>query len=114
VVKWRGSLAAAAVLLGVACAPRASVVPGGRSAPTVFRVRAKVSGVVLSGTMTGWRPLPLERADGAFELRLELAPGRYEYRLEALDSHGIHAVFSEGAERTDDGFGGENAVLRIR
>ncbi len=113
-VKWCSSLAAMAALLGVACTPRASVVPGGRSAPTVFRVRAKAREVVLSGTMTGWRPRPLERADGGFELRLELAPGRYEYRLEALDSRGIHVVFSEGAERTDDGFGGENAVLRIR
>ncbi len=113
-VRWRRSLAAAATLLGLACAPRVAVVPGGRSAPTVFRVRAKAQGVVLTGTMTGWRARPLERADGAFEISLELAPGRYEYRLEALDSHGIHVFFSEGAERTDDGFGGENAVLRIR
>lgn len=107
-------LAAAAALLALACAPRVSVVPGGQSAPTVFRVRSEARGVVLSGTMTGWRPQPLDQRDGAFELRLELAPGRYEYRLEALDSAGIHVLFAEGSERAEDGFGGENAVLRIR
>jgi hypothetical protein len=64
--------------------------------------------------MTGWRPRQLERRGGDFEIAIELPPGRHEYRLEILDDSGAHVVFSEGAERTADGFGGENAVLRVR
>lgn len=100
-------------LLALACAPAVTVRPGSRAGPTVFRVEASAGEVVLSGTMTGWRRQPLERRQGAFELRLELAPGRYEYRLEVRDKRGIHLVHPPGVERVDDGFGGENAVLRI-
>ncbi len=107
-------LCAGAILLAMGCAPSVIVRPGTGQAPTVFRVRTDAQGVELSGTMTGWNPTPLPRRDGAFELALELAPGRYEYSLKVLDSGGIHDVFPDGAERTADGFGGENAVLRVR
>ncbi len=107
-------LAAIVALLALGCAPPVHVLPGGRGAVTSFRVRAEATSVVLSGTMTGWRPLPLERRGGRFELEMDLAPGRYEYRLEVADPGGIHVVFPDGAERASDGFGGENAVVRVR
>lgn len=105
---------AAAAALALACAAPITVRPGDRTHPTVFRVRCDARAVVLSGTMTGWRPSPLERHGKDFELALELPPGRHEYRLEILDDSGRHVVFSEGSERTADGFGGENAVVRVR
>jgi hypothetical protein len=77
-------------------------------------VRADARAVQLSGTMTGWRPRQLERRGGVFEIALDLPPGRHEYRLEVVDDSGAHVVFSKGTERTDDGFGGENAVVRVR
>ncbi len=107
-------LLATAALFALACAPRVTVRPGGSAAPSVFRVRADASRVELSGTMTSWRPRPLERRGDLFELELDLAPGRYEYRLEIVDEGGIHAVFPDDGERTSDGFGGENAVVRVR
>ena len=104
---------AALALLALACAPAVTVRPGSGAGPTIFRVEASAQQVVLSGTMTGWRGQPLERRQGAFELRLELPPGRYEYRLELRDTTGARVVHPRDAERVADGFGGENAVLRI-
>jgi Glycogen recognition site of AMP-activated protein kinase len=114
VVKQVRRLLAAAALLSAGCVAPITVRPGGAERPTLFRVRASARAVTLSGTMTGWRPRPLERRGKDFELALDVSPGRYEYRLEILDDSGAHVVFSEGAERTADGFGGENAVLRVR
>ncbi len=105
--------AAAVILLALACAPAVTVRPGNGRLATVLRVRADAPEVVLLGTMTEWRPRPFERQCGAFELRVDLPPGRYEYRLEVRDKTGVHQVFPEDAERADDGFGGENAVLRV-
>jgi hypothetical protein len=109
-VKWFPAIAAATL----ACAPRVLVLPGERGAPTSFRVRAAAARVELSGTMTAWRRVPLERHGRVFELRLDLPPGRYEYRLEVVDSTGIRVVFPDGGERTSDGFGAENAVVRVQ
>jgi len=108
------ALVAAVALLALGCAAPITVCPGGRGHPTVFRVRSDARAVLLSGTMTGWRPWPLQRHGRDFELALELPPGRHEYRLEIVDDHGAHVVFSEGSERTADGFGGENAVVRVQ
>lgn len=110
---WARPIVAALAAAALACAAPIVVRPGDRTHPTVFRVRSDARSVVLSGTMTGWRPRPLERRGDAFELTLALPPGRHEYRLEILDDQGAHVVFSEG-ERTADGFGGENAVVRVR
>jgi hypothetical protein len=110
-VRW---LAASTALLALGCAPRVCVLPGEGGAPTSFRVRADATRVELSGTMTDWRPVALARRGSAFELRLDLPPGRYEYRLEVVDREGIRTVFPEGGERTSDGFGGENSVVRVR
>lgn len=106
--------AAAAALLSAACAgPATSVRPGDAGAPTVWRVRTQADTVTLSGTMTGWRLVPLQRHDGRFELRLRVPAGRHEYRLEARQGSSIRPIFPEDVERAPDGFGGENAVLRV-
>ncbi len=103
----------ALALAVLACTTRVEVRPGGRERPTVFRVPSGAEVVTLSGSMTGWRPRRLELRDGLLELGLDLPPGRYEYRLEVLDAEGSHVIFPEGVERTPDGFGGENAVVRV-
>lgn len=109
------ALASIAAAIFLACAPVVAIRPGGAAAPTLWRIRAKASqGVLLVGSMTQWRPRALERRGETFELNLDLPPGRYEYRLEVRDDTGARQVFPEGAERADDGFGGENLVLRIR
>ncbi len=99
--------------LALACAPAVTVRPASSGGPTVFRVEADAREVILSGSMTGWRGVPLEHRGGAFELSLDLAPGRYEYRLEVRGGRGTWLVHPRGAEHVDDGFGGENLVLRI-
>ncbi len=104
----------AAAVLALGCATPVTVRTGGAGGRTVFRVHAEARAVLLSGTMTGWRPRPLEQRGKDFELTVDVPPGRHEYRLEVLDDTGDHVVFSRDAERTDDGFGGENAVLRVR
>ncbi len=104
------AIAAAALL---ACAPRATVRPGAAGTATEFEYRERAEEVWLTGDMTGWKRVPLARDDGAFRLSLDLAPGRYEYRLEVRDDGGIHPVYPKGAERVDDGFGGENAIVRV-
>lgn len=108
-----GPRRAALAALALACAPAVTVRPQRAPGRTLFRVETSAREVLLSGTMTGWRGLPLERRGGAFELDLELPPGRHEYRLEVRDTKGVRLAYPAGAERVDDGFGGENAVLRI-
>ncbi|WP_041453972.1 glycogen-binding domain-containing protein [Anaeromyxobacter dehalogenans] len=102
-----------------ACAPRATVrAPGqastqGAPAPTVFAFRGPADAVALRGTMTGWDAVPLEREGDRFVLAISLASGRYEYRFEVRRGAELRIVLPEDAERVDDGFGGENAVLRV-
>ena len=110
----RWGAGAVVVLALMACAPRVEVRTQGEPGQILFRVRSPAQRATLSGTMTGWRAWPLQRRGRAFELALELPPGRYEYRLETVDAAGARAVFPEGVERAPDGFGGENAVLRVR
>lgn len=105
-----GALAAAALL---ACAPTATVRPGGAERPTTFRYAGPGDAVALVGDMTGWSPVALRRAGGAWSLDLALPPGRYEYRLEVRRGERLEPALPAGAERIDDGFGGENAVLRV-
>lgn len=119
-VSGRGRLAALALAaVAAACAPRATVRPPVRAstqgdpAPTVFTYRGPADAVALRGTMTGWDAVPLERDGDRFELAVSLASGRYEYRLEVRRGADLRIVLPEDAERVDDGFGGENAVLRV-
>jgi hypothetical protein len=107
-------LVAAVTTLVLSCAPSVIVRPGNVAKPTVWSIRSDAAGIVLVGAMTHWLPMPLERHGQVFELALDLAPGRYEYRLETRDPTGEYPIFPEGMERTEDGFGGENLVLRIR
>lgn len=103
-----------ALLLLAGCAARgAAVRPGAEGASTTFRYRGPADEVRLSGSMSEWRPLPLERQGEGWDLVLPLRPGRYEYRLEVRLGEVTRVVLPPGAERADDGFGGENAVLRV-
>lgn len=105
------SLALLALLAFAACAPRAVVRPadGGRVS---FAWTGAADAVWLSGTMTGWERVPLARRGGRFAVALDVPPGRHEYRLEVESAGALRIVLPEGAERVDDGYGGENAVLR--
>jgi hypothetical protein len=103
-------------LLGAlaACAPRAAAIVRPAARGTVsFEWRGQADAVSLSGTMTGWAPVALHREDGRFATALAVPPGRHEYRLEVSVGSTRTLVLPEGAERVDDGFGGENAVLRV-
>lgn len=105
------SLAPLAALALAACTPRVVVRPadGGR---TTFAWTGHADAAWLAGTMTGWRRVPLERSGGGFAVELKVPPGRHEYRLEVEIAGEIRVVLPEGAERVDDGYGGDNAVLR--
>lgn len=105
-----GWLALAALL---ACVPRAAVRSSG-AGETVFRYGGSAEAVALRGTMTGWRAVPLDRRGRDFRIVLALGPGRYEYRLEVRRGETVDVWLPEGAEHVPDGFGGENAVLRLR
>jgi len=106
-------LGAALLLLAAGCAAGAAVRPGGGGAASTFRYCGPADEVWLSGTMSDWRPLALERGGQGWELALPLPPGRYEYRLEVRRGEVTRVELPPGGERADDGFGGENAVLRV-
>ena len=104
---------AAALLALAACAPSATVratVSGGEA---TFVWTGAADAVWLVGTPTAWQRVPLARDGRRFTLRLPVAPGRHEYRLEVDVGGAVRTVLPDGAERVDDGFGGENAVLRV-
>jgi hypothetical protein len=97
-----------------ACAPgAAAVVRPGAEGTTTFEWTGPADAVFLQGTMTGWARVPLRRRDGRFALSLAVPAGRHEYRLEVQVGAALTPVFPPRAERADDGFGGENAVLRV-
>lgn len=102
-----------AVLLAAlaACAPRALVRErGGR---VVFAWAGEAEEVAVCGTMTGWRCVPLARRGRRFEIELPAPPGRHEFRLEVRTGGETRIVLPEEAERVEDGYGGENGVLRV-
>ena len=102
-------LAAALGCTAPALVRPASVVPGG----AVLRYDGAAEAVYLRGSMTGWEPVPFERDASGFALTLPLTAGRYEYHLELHRAGAVQIVVPQGAERADDGFGGENAILRV-
>jgi hypothetical protein len=98
----------------LACAAPAPVRPAqGLDGATVIRHPGPADAVFLVGTMTGWAPIPLVRDADGFGVVLHLPPGRYEYHL-AIHRDGVVRIdLPPGTERADDGFGGENAILRV-
>lgn len=105
------TLALLAALAG--CAPSATVRPAVSNGEATFAWTGDADAVFLVGTPTGWRRLPLERHGRRFTVRVPVAPGRHEYRLEVETAGDVRTVLPDGAERVEDGFGGENAVLRV-
>lgn len=95
-----------------ACAPRATVRPAGEGQMR-FAWDGKAEAAWVSGTMTGWSRVPLLPSGGRLEATLAVPPGRHEYRLEVMETTGLRVVLPAGAEVVEDGFGGENAVLRV-
>jgi hypothetical protein len=108
----------ALLLLGAlalaSCAPRATAIVRPAAEGTVsFEWTGPADAVFVSGTMTGWAPVELRRTHGRFASALAVPPGRHEYRLEVRVGGALTAVLPPEAERVDDGFGGENGVLRV-
>jgi hypothetical protein len=102
-------LAAALGCTSPALVRPASVEPAG----AVLRYDGPAEAVYLRGSMTGWEPVPFAPDASGFALTLRLPAGRYEYHLELHRAGAIQIVVPRGAERADDGFGGENAILRV-
>jgi hypothetical protein len=78
-------------------------------------VRPGARTVEVAGDFNGWDPLrtPLEPvSDGAWTVTIPLEPGRYKYMFLIDGREWVTDPFA--AERADDGFGSENAVLDVR
>ncbi len=103
----------ALLALASCAAPAASVRPSGADGEVTFAWTGDADAVFLAGTMTSWERVPLARDGRTFRLRLRVAPGRYEYRLDVEDGGAVRTALPDGVERVEDGFGGENAVLRL-
>jgi hypothetical protein len=96
------------------CAPRAAaIVRPAREGAVVFEWTGPADAVFVAGTMTGWQRVPLARKGGRFSSALAVPAGRHEYRLEVRVGGALTVILPEGAERVEDGYGGENAVLRV-
>ncbi len=109
----RASSALVAVALGCATSRPAPLVSADARGAVLRYDGAAADAVYLRGSMTDWEPVSLARDTQGFGLTLPLPAGRYEYRLEVHRGGAVQDVVPEGAERTDDGFGGENAILRV-
>jgi len=108
----RPLLLVSAAALALACGtPGATVRPAGGGAVTVAWT-GEADAVFVTGTLTGWRRVRLGRAGRRFSATLDAPPGRHEYRLEVEVGGAVRVFLPDGAERVDDGFGGENAVYR--
>ncbi len=105
------TLAVLAALAG--CAPSATVRPTVSDGEATFAWEGDADAVFRVGTLTAWKRVPLSRDGRRFAIRVPVAPGRYEYRLEVEAGGAVRTVLPEGAERMEDGFGGENAILRV-
>ena len=76
-----------------------------------LRVIARAERLELKGDMTDWQPLPMQRlGPGLWEVHLALPEGVYNY---AIRADGGNWRAPAGAPVTDDGFGGEVAVLVV-
>ncbi len=95
------------------CAPAATIRATVSDGEATFVWTGDADAVFLVGSLTAWERVPLARDGRSFGVTIPVAPGRYEYRLEVESGGAVRVVLPEGAERVDDGFGGENAVLRV-
>ncbi len=78
-----------------------------------FRHEApQASAVFLAGEFNGWSDAtdPLTNAAGVWTLVMDLAPGSYQYKF-VVD--GTWAADPTNANTTDDGFGGQNSLLKV-
>jgi hypothetical protein len=110
------SLALAIAVALAGCAARRPVEPPGAGRPRAitFAWSGEGDAVWVVGSMTGWERVPLTREDGGrFTTSLPVPEGRHEYRLEVEVGGVVRVVLPDGVERVDDGYGGENALLRV-
>ncbi|MEW6757625.1 MAG: isoamylase early set domain-containing protein [Acidobacteriota bacterium] len=81
-----------------------------------FQFRAdEAASVSVAGTFNDWDPAraPMVRGEnGEWRLQLILPPGKYEYQY-VIDGRRF-VPDPEALERQSDGYGGENAVLRLK
>jgi hypothetical protein len=102
-----------ALLALAGCAPAATVRTTVSDGEATFAWTGDADAVFLAGTPTAWKRVPLARDGRRFRVRVPVPPGRHEYRLEVEAGGAVRTVLPDGAERVEDGFGGENAVLRV-
>lgn len=111
------SLLLVAALALASCASRQAVAaaaarPAAEGTVT-FEWTGPADAAWVAGTMTGWERVPLAREGRRFSVALAVPEGRHEYRMEVEVGGTRRVVLPPDAERVDDGFGGENAVLRV-
>jgi hypothetical protein len=97
--------------------PNAATCPGeGCGFVVTFQFRsAEAASVSVAGTFNDWDPAraPMVRGEnGEWRLQLVLPPGKYEYQY-VIDGRRF-VPDPEALERQNDGYGGENAVLRLK
>lgn len=82
------------------------------SPPTVhFRLETvEASRVQLTGDLTDWQPVAMQRTDDGWELRLAVAPGLYRFGF-LVDGNWYLPADADG--RTTDDWGGEQATLLV-
>jgi hypothetical protein len=81
--------------------------------PPVVRFRldaADASGVELTGDLTDWQPLAMQRTDDGWELRLAVEPGLYRFGF-LVDGEWYLPEDADG--RTTDDWGNEQATLLV-
>ncbi|AFG38111.1 glycogen-binding domain-containing protein [Spirochaeta africana] len=121
-------LAVLVMAMTVACAtgaPERDLTMGNiyEAGPITFAYYGEAEEVVLAGSFTGWAPDDLNWAmdwNGEyFELTVDLPAGNHQYKY-VIDGEWteptaiLEYVDPIPTDATDDGFGGENAVLELQ
>lgn len=108
---------ATAAAPGTQAAPAAPAAPAGGTDVT-FRYQPVIGGiqsVSVAGTFNGWdpaaAPLSDDDADGIWEKTLKLPPGEHQYKFVVNGTQWFPDDFAMAT--TDDGFGGQNSVVRV-
>ncbi len=98
--------------LGARRAPT-GVVPATKPGGVVLEVPVALapSGLAVAGEFSDWRPLPLRRVGGSWQLALDLKPGVYRYAYVRED--GSWFVPEDAPGRQPDGMGGHVALLIV-